>query len=120
MDAEAELRDREPIFHRSPSGTTRAAFAALITDDYWEVGASGSVYRREEVLDVLERRYADPAYDPMAGLEVSDFACRSAGEATWVVTYRLRQDARLTRRLTVWRHQDGAWVALYHQGTVIG
>jgi hypothetical protein len=119
MDAEAELRDREPIFHRSPSGTTREAFATMIADDYWEVGASGTVYRREAILDVLERRYADPAYDPMAGLEVSDFACRAAGEGTWLVTYHLRQDARLTRRLSVWRHEGDRWIALYHQGTVI-
>jgi hypothetical protein len=120
MDAEAELRAREPIFHRSPAGTTRTEFAATISDDYWEVGASGTVYGREEVLDVLERRYADPGYDPMAGLELSDFACRDAGAGTWLVTYRLRQDARLTRRVTVWRREDGRWIALYHQGTVIG
>ena len=86
MNVEAELRDREPIFHRSPLGSTRAA---------------------------------DPAYDPMAGLEVSDFACRDAGDGTWLVTYRLRQDAGLTRRLTVWRRVDGRWIALYRQGTII-
>jgi len=120
MDAEAELRALEPIFHRSPPGTSRAQFAAMVADDYWEVGASGTVYRRDEVLDVLERRYADPAYDPMAGLGVSDFACRAADERTWLVTYGLRQDARLTRRLTLWRREGDTWVALYHQGTVIG
>ena len=119
MDAEAELREREPIFHRSPPGTTRAEFAATVADDYREVGASGSVYGRDEVLDTIEGRYADPGYDPMAGLVVSDFACRAAGDRTWLVTYRLRQDARLTRRLTVWRLEDGRWIALYHQGTVI-
>jgi hypothetical protein len=120
MDAEAELRDREPIFHRSPVGTMRDQFKAMIADDYWEVGASGTVYGRDEVLDVLERRYADPGYDPMAGLEVSDFACRDASGGTWLVTYGLRQEERLTRRLTVWRHAGGRWIALYHQGTVIG
>ena len=92
----------------------------MVADDYWEVGASGTVYGRAGVLDVLERRYADPVYDPMAGLEVSDFACRQAGDGTWLVTYGLRQDARLTRRLTVWRHEGGRWIALYHEGTVIG
>ena len=120
MDPERELRDLEPIFHRSAPGTTRAAFEAMITDDYWEVGASGTIYGRDEVLDVLERRHADPDYLPMAGLELDDFACRPAGDATWLVTYRLRQHARLSRRLTVWRRDGDRWVALYHQGTVIG
>src|SRR5206468_12505831 len=53
MDVEAELRDREPIFHRAAPGTARSEFAAMIADDYWEVGASGTAYGRDEVLDVL-------------------------------------------------------------------
>ena len=119
MDAEAELRDLEPIFHRAAPGTTRDAFAGMIADDFWEVGASGTVYGTAEVLAVLERRHADPDYLPMAGLELDDFACRPIADGTWLVTYRLRQHARLSRRLTVWRRDGDRWVALYHQGTVI-
>ena len=63
-----ELRDREPIFHRPEHGTSRAAFEAMTVPDYWEVGASGTVYDRETLLDELDRRFADPAYDPMDGL----------------------------------------------------
>ena len=66
-----------------------------------------------------QARYADASYEPMAGLEVSDLACRQAGDGTWLVTYRLRQDGRSSRRLTVWRRDDDRWIALYHQGTVI-
>jgi hypothetical protein len=119
MEPDAELRDLEPIFHRSPPGTPRSAFAAMIADDYWEVGASGTIYARNEVLDTLEQRYANPDYLPMAGLELDDFVCRAAGDGTWLVTYRLRQHARLSRRLTVWRRDGERWIALYHQGTVI-
>ena len=120
MDPEQALRDLEPIFHRSPPGTSRAQFAAMLADDYWEVGASGTIYGRDEILDTVERRYADPDYLPLAGLELDDFACRPAGDGTWLVTYRLRQHARLSRRLTVWRREGDRWIAMYHQGTVIG
>ncbi len=119
MDADAELRDLEPIFHRAPPGTTRAAFAAMIADTFWEVGASGAIYARDDVLDTLEHRYADPHYVPMAGLDLDDFACRAIGDGIWLVTYRLRQSDRLSRRVTVWRRAGENWVALYHQGTVI-
>jgi hypothetical protein len=115
-----ELRSREPIFHRVEHGTSRAAFEAMTSDDYWEVGASGAVYDRRTVLDELERRYGDPRYDPLDGMEVSDFACRPAGGGVWLVTYRLTQGPRLTRRLTVWRRTGDRWVALYHQGTIQG
>ena len=70
----SELRDREPIFHRPEHGTTRADFEAMTVADYWEVGASGTVYDRATLLDELDRRFADPAYHPMDGLELTDFA----------------------------------------------
>ncbi len=109
----------EPIFHRPEHGTSRVAFEAMTSPAYCEVGASGRVYDRTTILEILERRYADPTYDAMAGLTVSDFACRAAGAGIWLVTYRLAQGQRQTRRLTVWRRRRGRWVSLYHQGTVI-
>ena len=38
---------REPIFHRAEFGTGREDFAHMTAEDYWEVGASGKVYRRD-------------------------------------------------------------------------
>jgi hypothetical protein len=112
----AQLRILEPIFHRSPPGSGRSVFERLTVDDYWEVGASGRVYDREFVLDVLEQRYAAPQDDPW---EVSDFAARPLGADTWLVTYRLDQAGRLTRRATIWRQTTDGWAAVYHQGTLM-
>lgn len=114
-----ELRDREPVFHRPEHGTSRANFEAMTVPDYWEVGASGRVYDRPVCLEELERRYADAAYDPLEGLEVSDFAVREAGADTWLATYQLLQGERRTRRVSVWRRTIAGWVLVYHQGTVI-
>jgi hypothetical protein len=113
-----ELRAREPIFHRPEHGTTRSDFEAMTVVDYWEVGASGTVYDRPTLLDELERRFADPAYDPMAGLELNDFVVREAGDDVWLATYALRQGHRHSRRVSVWRRSDGDWRLVYHQGTV--
>jgi hypothetical protein len=118
-EAHDALRGREPVFHRPEHGTSRAAFEAMTVADYWEVGASGRVYDRAFVLDTLSQRYADPAYDPMAGLEVDEFAVRRAGAGVWLATYRLRQGDRLTRRASLWRQAGDGWQLLYHQGTVI-
>ena len=114
-----ELRDREPIFHRPEHGTNRSDFEAMTVIDYWEVGASGTIYDRQTCLAELERRYADPTYDPMAGLEVRDFAVREAGDDVWLATYGLRQGERDTRRVSVWRRAGADWILIYHQGTVI-
>jgi hypothetical protein len=119
-DVAAELRAHEPIFHRAELGTTRAAFEAMTALGYWEVGASGKVYDRATVLATLAQRYADPAYAPMTGLELTAFACRQIAPDVWLVTYDLDQDGRRSRRMTLWRRDGDRWVAIYHQGTLIG
>ena len=119
-DIVSQLRRLEPVFHRSvPGTTTRADFEAMTSDDFWEVGASGTIYDRHWCIEELTRRYADPTYDPMGGMAVDDFAVRPLSADVWLVTYRLFQGERETRRATVWRREGDRWVALYHQGTLV-
>ena len=113
----AELSRREPIFHRPEFGTTRADFERMLTEDYWEIGASGRRYTRAFVLDELERRFSVPHQDVW---ETSDFHCRALGGNTYLLTYTLLQNRiRLTRRATIWRWTPDGWKALYHQGTIV-
>lgn len=51
-----ELRAREPIFHRPEFGNARADLERLMHESYWEVGASGTRYSREFVLQTLLAR----------------------------------------------------------------
>jgi hypothetical protein len=111
-----ELRAREPLFHRPEFGTTRSHLEAMTTEDFWEVGASGRVYSRAYVLDVLEERYQQTDEDEW---ETSDFYCRWIGPDVYLLTYTLRQARRVTRRSTLWQHTPGQWKVLYHQGTIV-
>ncbi len=111
------LQAREPIFHRPEFGTTAADFAAMITDDYWEIGASGRVYSREFVLQVLADRHRSPMTDDPWRIE--DFACRPLAPELFQVTYTLWQGLRETRRSTLWRRTGNSWRAVFHQGTVV-
>jgi hypothetical protein len=112
----AELVDREPLFHRTELGTSRADVEAMTTADFWEVGASGSVYDREVVWATLERRYAAGEPDEW---ETLDVALRPLTGDVYLLTYLLRQGERLTRRATVWENASGHWRAVYHQGTLV-
>ena len=115
-EAVESLRIREPIFHRPELGTSRAHFERMTDEDFWEVGASGRVYRRDFVLDNLEKRYSSPQSDDW---EVTDFCCRALGRSAFLVTYLLSQGSRRSRRATLWRYTSD-WRALYHQGTLVG
>jgi hypothetical protein len=115
-DVLGELIAREPLFHRPEFGTAREDYARMVVDDYWETGASGRRYSLESVLDVLEQRQRAPGEDRW---ETSDFRCRALGGNCHLLTYTLRQDRRITRRMTLWRRDLDGWRAVYHQGTVV-
>jgi hypothetical protein len=133
----AELSAREPIFHRPEFGTTRADFEKMTVEDFWEVGASGRIYSRSEVLDTLEKRYSRPHRDVQEGevregnvqerdvlendvWETMDFRCRKLAPDVYLLTYTLIQDGtRHTRRSTIWQRTTGGWKIVYHQGTVV-
>lgn len=138
-----QLRAREPLFHRTELGTSRAWFEAETAEDFWEVGASGSVYDRAFVWATLAERYAaalpdaapdgapDAAPDGVARASVArasgppdvwaieDLAVRHLAGDVYLLTYRLHQGERVSRRATVWERAGGRWRALYHQGTLV-
>jgi len=113
----AELSKREPIFHHPEFGSTRADFEEMTVPDFWEVGASGRIYSKAEVVDILERRYAAPHEDVW---EASDFRCRKLAPNLYLLTYMLVQDnVRRSRRATIWQRTAAGWKIVYHQGTLI-
>jgi len=111
-----DLIQHEPIFHRPEFGRTRRDFAALIVDDYWEVGASGQRYSRDVVLDILERRHSVAAEDDW---HTSEFEVTEIAANNYLLTYLLQQGERWTRRATLWRRADARWQAVYHQCTLV-
>ena len=115
-----ELKAREPIFHRPEFGTRRSDCEAMTYPAFWEVGASGRRYSRENVLDTLEKRYEDPAYSANDSWETRDFHCLEIARDHYLLTYTLLQGDRMTRRSTIWRRTGEGWKILYHQGTVVG
>jgi len=120
----AELRCREPIFHRPELGTTRADFEGMTTADFWEIGASGRRYSRSAVLETLEERLAHGSAGHQSPArefwETTDFRCQELAPDVYLLTYTLRQQGgRITRRATIWRRSGDGWKIVFHQGTIV-
>jgi hypothetical protein len=112
----AALSAREPLFHRPGFGVTRAEADAVMAADFVEIGASGRVYTREDVLRVVDAR--DRAGE-VEVLEPVDVACRELAPGLYQLTYRLTQGERRTWRSSLWRGTEaGGWQVAFHQGTV--
>jgi hypothetical protein len=119
MDNDAvlqDLLDREPIFHRRHHGTSRTDLEGMMAPDFFEIGASGTVYTRQEVIETCLERYKTPENL----LERPRHArVRRLADDLWQFTYDLQQGVRLSRRSTLWRHCGKTWQIVFHQGTVI-
>ena len=123
-DVLEQLKRREPIFHQPEFGTTREDFEKLTHEEFWEIGASGRHYSREEVLETAVKRYENPEYrgvksPPEDAWVTEDFQCREIAPDNYLLTYTLHQGERVTRRSTIWRRTGEGWKILYHQGTVV-
>ena len=116
-----ERKKREPIFHRPEFGTTRADFEKMMAEDYWEIGASGNRYEREECIETVVMRYQDPDYIKNDFWETKDFECREIAPTCYLLTYTLIQgiEKRVTKRATIWKHINDEWKIIYHQGTIV-
>lgn len=111
-----ELRPLENLYHAAYPDATAQDFDRLVDPGFWEVGATGRLYSRAFARQVLADRHGRP--DPATWL-TDDYHLQEAGPGVYLLTYRLRQPSRVTRRLTVWRRDGADWRAVYHQGTVV-
>ena len=115
MDDTRKLLEELELALLSPPGRNdKAVLAKLIADDFTEVGASGAIFGKSEVLAALplEAGITFQANSLQARLLSS-----TVGLVTYVVT---RQDGALSvtsRRCSIWRLVQEQWQLVYHQGT---
>ncbi len=115
-----ELQRLEPVFHAAHADATPEDFEALVAPEFWEIGASGRNYSRAFALSVLQDRQQTPAEEAW---KTRDFHVMQVAADTYLLTYTLvqpfPQGGRTTRRMTLWQRRDGAFKAVFHQGTVV-
>ncbi len=94
----------------------RAHVESILAEDFQEFGASGKVWSRSQILDLLES-------EPARTITAHDLAFRSISEGVALLTYRaLNTDPQTSEPLTtlrssLWSIVDGQWKLRFHQGT---
>ncbi|WPZ34601.1 nuclear transport factor 2 family protein [Thalassobaculum sp. OXR-137] len=103
-----ERRLLDPAIRRD-----RAAVDALLDPDFTEIGQSGRLWDRAEVLVALS---AAPGFD--GPRTVTDVVLLEVGPGVVLLTYRIVETG--TRRSSLWRLGRIGWCLLFHQGTPEG
>lgn len=87
----------------------------LLDADFQEIGASGRLWTRAEMIAAL----ADDIDDEQSTIEYSDMTGAVVGPDLVLLTYLTNHHARRARRSSLWRRADDVWRLLHHQGTPI-
>ncbi|MBI1403281.1 MAG: GNAT family N-acetyltransferase [Porphyrobacter sp.] len=113
----AQLSAMEPIFHRMQGRSIdRKTLEAFVSPEFWEVGASGKIYERDFVIEAVLDRGLD---HPDRRMACSEFRLVEICTNVFQLGYLLADDGRLSRRTSLWRREQGRWLLLFHQGTIL-
>ncbi|MDV8021822.1 nuclear transport factor 2 family protein [Rhodococcus sp. IEGM 1330] len=91
----------------------RERLASLLADDFTEVGASGTVWDKSSILDML-------GSESSVEIEVIELSGRVIGSNCVLVQWISRTAELRARRTSLWRRTDTGWELVHHQGTPIG
>ena len=109
------VKDCELALLRGAVRGDRTSAILLLHRDFHEFGASGAVWDRELVLDMMEAEAAEGPVD----IEAVDLVTTGLGPGVVLVTYDSVTPTRRAHRSSVWLREAGRWQVRHHQGTVV-
>ena len=126
MDAETSEADVEAVAALEVVLLTpevrrsRARLEELLDPEFIEIGASGRLWSRPAVIDMLaggEDR--DGSRAEWAPLPTAEMAGRPVAPGLVLLTYVCDPGGRAARRSSLWRRSGSSWRMLFHQGTLL-
>jgi len=95
----------------------RHEMVALLADDFVELGSSGRVFNREQIIDAIQN-------EPMARRSLTGFDATLLAPDVALVTYRAIRHSESANpicslRSLIWKQTGGRWQMRFHQGTLV-
>ena len=117
MDHNQILQALEESLLTSAVRRNRAKMSALLAEGFREFGASGRVFSKAEVIDMLQA-------ETPASLSLDSFEAQQISPQAILVTYRETKEAAgsaptISLRSSLWIFRGEHWQMLFHQGTKI-
>lgn len=103
ISAELQLSDRA-------IRNSRVASSALLDAEFREFGASGKVWDKESILDMMSEDTSPPP-------TIDTVMAARLGPNAILLTYRTRSPEKTAMRSSIWLHRENGWKLYFHQGT---
>jgi len=95
--------------------TDRAALEHWLDPEFTEIGQSGRLWTRAEILDDLLAT-GQSAFETA---ELTEPQVRQLAPDCYLLTYVVHIGGRRSRRSSIWRFRAGQWRLIFNQGTRI-
>jgi hypothetical protein len=111
------LTDLETELFDPDTRRNRARLEALLHPQFFEIGRSGHVHTRADVVAQLSKERVP------AGVHAHDFALQTLSEDVLLLTYQSAQVSstsapeRHALRASVWKRSPNGWQIVFHQAT---
>ena len=107
----------EQELHEAAARRNPTRLDELLHPDFWEIGQSGTIYTRSQILEAL------PNEERSAAIHAQEFRGRLLADGIVLLTYKSAELAadgsvgRFALRSSVWTLETSEWRLLFHQGT---
>ncbi|ASY60614.1 MULTISPECIES: DUF4440 domain-containing protein [Sinorhizobium] len=114
-----EIQSLEEALHRPEIRRSRDAVETLLAEGFVEFGASGRVYDRTTIIDLLTQESGIDEGD----LRTANYVLKPISKDAVLLTYETERSyrdgsKRHVLRSSVWKHDGLKWKMFFHQGTV--
>lgn len=111
-DEVAQVLELERDLHSPATRRDPARLDALLADDFAAIGASGLVWDRAGIIQLLGRDEHEPD-----AIRIEDLEARVLADGVILVTWTSVRASRRARRSSLWRRDESGWRLAHHQGT---
>lgn len=119
MSADAQLiRSLEERLLQSEVRRSAREVAALLADDFVEVGSSGRIFNKQQIIESLQ-------HEPPVQRSLLEFKASALAPDVILATYLAvrhngpNEPPLYSRRSSIWKWREGRWQMVFHQGTLV-
>jgi hypothetical protein len=116
MDIKVLLVELEVSLHSPMVRKSRQKLESLLSNECLEIGASGKVYGKNEIIDALLKD------NETSEIQATDFEfleyCPGVAQLIYKTRHDIKNEVQYAIRSSIWKLEGAQWRMVFHQGTV--